>query len=301
MRAKRYSFTRKILIFLTFFVGIGAIGGAIAMFVDPTGETTTMNELLPYLQTLPFGDTLFSNLIFSGISLLIVNGISNITSAVLLLKNKKSGIILGAIFGFTLMLWITIQFVIFPLNFMSTFFFCIGVIQLIVGIVCLIGYTQNNFRFDESDYPNINKNSNSLVVFFSRTGYTKKYAYSLANQTGSDIYEIKTKEKTDGNLGFWWCGRFAMHKWGMELDNLDINLEKYEKVTICSPIWVFNVSCPIREFCKLSRGKIKNVEYVFVHFLNKNLISSQKELDSLLDIKNSSAKSVCCQFGKYKD
>jgi len=300
MRAKRYKITRKILIFLTLFVGIGAVGGALAMFIDPTGGTTTMNGFLPYLQTLPFGEELFSNLIFSGISLLIVNGISNIISAILLLKHKKLGIILGTIFGFTLMLWITIQFVVFPFNFMSTLFFCIGVFQLFIGIDCLIGYAQSSFTFNESDYTNINKGSKTLVVFFSRTGYTKKYAYNLANETGSDICEIKTTEKIDGNLGFWWCGRFGMHKWGMKLENLDINLENYEKVIICSPIWVFGVSSPIREFCKQSKGKIKNAEYVFLHFLNINFTSPKKELDLLLGIENSPAKSVCCQYGSAK-
>ena len=53
-------------------------------------------------------------------ALLIVNGLSNLTAAVLLLRNRRSGVWLGGLFGVTLMLWICIQFVIFPLNFMST-------------------------------------------------------------------------------------------------------------------------------------------------------------------------------------
>lgn len=74
------------------------------MFIDPTGELLNMQELLPYFEVLPFSDILFKNYIFSGISLLIVNGISNLTAFYLLFKDKKIGIILGTVFGFTLML-----------------------------------------------------------------------------------------------------------------------------------------------------------------------------------------------------
>ena len=38
----------------------------------------------------------------------------------------------------------------------------------------------------------------------------------VALEEKAKIYEIKTSEKIDGELGFWWCGRFAMHKWGMD-------------------------------------------------------------------------------------
>ena len=33
-------------------------------------------------------------------------------------------------------------------------------------------------------------------------GYTKKVAYEKANEIGANIRELKTKEKTDGTLGF---------------------------------------------------------------------------------------------------
>lgn len=59
------------------------------MLIDPTGKLLHMEELLPYFQVLPFSSILFKNYIFSGISLLIVSGISNLTASYLLIKNKK--------------------------------------------------------------------------------------------------------------------------------------------------------------------------------------------------------------------
>lgn len=78
----RYNVARIILIFWTLFIGLGAVGGALAMLIDPTGEATGMAGPLPGLRKLPFADVLFQDLVFSGISLLIVNGITNLIAAI---------------------------------------------------------------------------------------------------------------------------------------------------------------------------------------------------------------------------
>ena len=77
----RYQRARRALIFWTLFIGLGALAGATGMLVDPSGKAMGMDAMLPYFQVLPFADILFQNFIFSGISLLIVNGITNLTAA----------------------------------------------------------------------------------------------------------------------------------------------------------------------------------------------------------------------------
>ena len=129
----RYNTARKWLIFWTLFIGIGAVGGSLGMLLDPTGKAMHMDAMLPYFQKLPFADVLFRDFTFPGIALLIVNGLTNLTAAVLLIMKKKLGVILGGIFGVTLMLWICIQFYMFPLNFMSTIYFVFGLCQAVTG------------------------------------------------------------------------------------------------------------------------------------------------------------------------
>lgn len=129
----RYQNARKWLIFWTLFIGIGAVAGALCMIIDPSGKIMGMDEMLPYFQKLPFADVLFQDFLFSGFALLIVNGISNLTAAGFLFANRKVGVILGGIFGVTLMLWICIQFYMFPLNFMSTIYFVFGLCQALTG------------------------------------------------------------------------------------------------------------------------------------------------------------------------
>ena len=104
MSHSRFQTARKLLIFWTFFIGLGAVAGAATMLIDPSGRALGMDAMLPYFQVLPFAEVLFQNFIFSGWALLIVNGLSNLTTACLLLAKKKAGVVLGGIFGVTLML-----------------------------------------------------------------------------------------------------------------------------------------------------------------------------------------------------
>ena len=299
MKKSRFGVARKILIFWTLFIGVGAVLGSVMMFVDPSGETMGMAGMLPYFKKLPFADVLFNDLLFSGFALLIVNGLSNLSAAMLMLMKKKIGVMLGMIFGITLMLWICIQFYIFPFNFMSTIYFVFGFCQAVTGYAALVFFKQEQFVVNENDYPNMGTNDKLLVVYFSRMGYVKKKAYEEANRTGAVVYEIKATERTEGTAGFWWCGRYGMHRWGMPIEPIDIDLTKFQKVTIFSPIWAFALSAPVREFCKQSAGKIKNVDYVLVHHTNGLYASAADEADKLLGIKRSSLKSVVCREGEY--
>lgn len=295
----RYCPARRALLFWTIFIGIGAVAGSSAMLIDPSGGLMGMDAMLPYFQKLPFAEIVFQDFVFSGISLLIVNGISNLTAAGLLIANKRIGAVLGGVFGITLMLWICIQFYMFPLNFMSTAYFIFGFIQAITGYMTVVFYDQEHFTVSESDYPNIGSDPTKLVVYFSRMGYTKKRALEAADRTGAEIYEVRAAERTSGTLGFWWCGRYGMHRWAMPIEDIGVQLEKYDHVTVCSPVWVFNLCAPMREFCKKASGRIRSADYILVHHQKSLYANAADEMDRLLELKDTPAVSVCCREGRY--
>ena len=81
----RFYTARRILIFWTLFIGLGAVAGALGMLLDPSGKSMGMDAMLPYFQVLPFADVVFQDFTFSGWALLIVNGLTNLTAAGLLL------------------------------------------------------------------------------------------------------------------------------------------------------------------------------------------------------------------------
>ena len=283
----RFKVFKVIVLVISIFVGVGAFVGGIAMLIEPNGSILRMEALLPYFQVLPFADILFQNYIFPGIALIIVNGISNTVASILMLRNKRIGYILGTLFGFTLMLWIIIQFVIFPMNALDIIYFTLGVLQLLTGYIALVSYNQVFYKFNENDYQDIDKESKTLVVYFSRKKFTKKIAYEIADKEKANIKELITKERTEGDLGFWWCGRFGMHAWPMETEPLDVELNAYNKIILVTPIWVFRMCSPMRDFINKNKDILKQKEVcvVFNHFnpwLPKGAI---KEIEKSINIK----------------
>ena len=296
----RFKTARRFLLFWTLFVGIGAVAGALGMLIDPTGKAMGMDAMLPYFQKLPFSQVLFQSFTFSGIALLVVNGITNLTASGLLLAKKKSGVFLGGLFGVTLMLWICIQFYMFPPNFMSTIYFIFGFLQAATGYAAWVFLKQESFSFNEEDYKNVGTNKNRLVVYFSRMGYVRKAAYEEADRTGAEIFEVRSTERTEGTPGFWWCGRFGMHKWAMPIEDELPDFSKYGHVTVCSPIWVFSLAAPMRSFCKAASGKIKEADYIILHHMKDSFTSAADEMDSLLKVERTAFKSICCRKGKCR-
>ena len=297
----RYETARRFLIFWTLFIGLGAVAGAACMLLDPSGKIMGMDAMLPYFQVLPFAQLLFQDFLFPGIALLGVNGLTNLMAAGLLLKRRKAGAVLGGCFGITLMLWICIQFYIFPMNFMSTSYFIFGACQAAAGYAAWVFEKQEAFVVNPGDYQNVGKDPKRLVVFFSRMGYVKKKAYEEADRTGAAVYEIKATERTEGTLGFWWCGRFGMHRMEMPIEPITCDLPAYEHITICAPIWVFSLAAPVRSFCRKAAGRVKEADYILVHHTGGIYENAAEEMDRLLGITHTALRSVQCRKGVYKE
>ena len=297
----RYKIARRWLLFWTLFIGLGAVAGALGMLLDPSGRALGMDAMLPYFQVLPFADVVFQDFTFSGWALLVVNGLTNLTAAGLLLARKRAGVILGGVFGVTLMLWICIQFYMFPPNFMSTIYFFFGLAQAATGWAAWVFWQQESFQVDITQYPHIGANPDRLVVFFSRMGYVRRIAYETAERTGAAVYEIKSTERTEGTLGFWWCGRYGMHHWDMPTEPVTADLTAYAHVTVCAPIWVFALAAPVRTFCRAAAGKIREADYILVHHQNSRYENAAAEMDRLLGLHHTPFTTLRCREGHYKE
>lgn len=270
------------------------------MLIAPDGSILQMEAMLPYFSVLPFSDILFQDYTFSGIALLLVNGIPNLIASYLLLKKKKKGVVLGGILGVTLMLWITIQFIIFPFNALSTSYFIFGFLQAITGYAAYVFLSQETMDVKKSDYPGIGKRGEDLVVYFSRLGYTRRLAFEEAARMGAEVEEIKAKEKTGGTGGFWWCGRFGMHGWAMDIEDMKSKCEDYRSVTVCTPTWVFGPSAPIRKYLELNKGKIKELRIVINHFQPCAMKCVAREMEKIAGMKAVEIISISSRLGKVR-
>lgn len=85
----------------------------------------------------------------------------------------------------------------------------------------------------------------------------------------------------------------------MKITN-NFELKKYKKIIIASPIWVFSVCAPIRDFAYKYSDDIINAEYIFTHFMKTSFLKVKDELDTILELKETKLASICIRFGKIK-
>ena len=127
----RLAFWSRWSLFWTLFIGIGAVGGASCMWIAP--DLMGAPALLPDMQVLPFADTFFTNFFWPGLFLFVINGLTQLAAAVLILRRNKYAPAAVIICGVILIGWIVIQFVIFPANPFSITYFFFGLAEAVMA------------------------------------------------------------------------------------------------------------------------------------------------------------------------
>jgi flavodoxin len=100
----------------------------------------------------------------------------------------------------------------------------------------------------------------TLVVYYSRTGTTKKVAEEIAKNLKADLDEIKDKKNRNGAMGYLYAGRDAVKKRLTEV-KFKKNPEKYDLIVIGTPIWGWNMCPAFRTYVKENKKKIKKVAF----------------------------------------
>ena len=120
---------------LTLFIGIGAIAGAVMMWIDPTGVAWGGEPLLEMLRTkMPWTDVFFKDFIPSGFVLLGLNGITQIVAAYLLFKKHRLAQKAVLACGIILILWIVLEWWVWGFNAMSNIYFVLGLVEVAMAI-----------------------------------------------------------------------------------------------------------------------------------------------------------------------
>ena len=82
----------------------------------------------------------------------------------------------------------------------------------------------------------------TLVVFYSRTGTTKKVGEVIAQKLGADTEEIIDTANRSGAKGFLISGRDAIKRNMTKLNPTAKSPSDYDLVIISTPIWGWNMS-----------------------------------------------------------
>ena len=100
---------------------------------------------------------------------------------------------------------------------------------------------------------------NGLIVYFSRTGRTRKAAEAIQALTGFDIEEIKEAKGRGGPIGWLKSGMESTRKMLPEIEAPQHELASYDLVVIGTPIWASNMSSPVRAYINSHGPDIKSV------------------------------------------
>ena len=121
---------------LTLFIGIGAVAGAVMMWIDPSGVSWGGEPLLMLLRKkMPWLDVFFNDFIPSGFALLFVNGITQLIAACMLFKKHRLAPYAVLACGIILMLWIVLEWWVWGFNALSNIYFVLGLVEVVAAVI----------------------------------------------------------------------------------------------------------------------------------------------------------------------
>lgn len=98
-----------------------------------------------------------------------------------------------------------------------------------------------------------------LVVYYSRSGTTKKVAEKIADILKSDREEIIPVRKHSGLIGWIISGYEAARKKLPEIMDVSKTPEAYDAVIIGTPVWAATMSSPVRTFIRAYGDRFKKI------------------------------------------
>jgi flavodoxin len=100
-----------------------------------------------------------------------------------------------------------------------------------------------------------------LVVFYSRTGTTKKVAETIAGTLKCDIEEIVDMKDRKGVLGWIVSGKDATQKNLTTIKTITKLPDSYDLIIIGTPIWASKMTPAVRTYLSQNKEKIKNIAF----------------------------------------
>ena len=96
-----------------------------------------------------------------------------------------------------------------------------------------------------------------LVVYFSQGNSTKRVAEDIAALFGADIERIVEKKQRKGRFfGIMGAGAASSMSRATPIEAPARDPSAYEAVVVCTPIWAWHLSPPVRSWLRLNKGKL---------------------------------------------
>jgi flavodoxin len=100
-----------------------------------------------------------------------------------------------------------------------------------------------------------------LVVYYSRSGYTRRIAEEIARTLAADICPIEEERARNGLPGYLRSGFEAVTRKEPPIVQLARDPRQYELVVIGTPVWGWSTSSPVRAFVTRYRDRLACVAF----------------------------------------
>jgi len=124
----------------------------------------------------------------------------------------------------------------------------------------------------------------TLIVYYTRTNFTKKIAEELAQKLGADLEELIDLKNRQGAFGFVIAGKDATTKKLTEIMPINKNLRDYDLVIIGTPVWAGTMSAAMRTFLVHHQDSLKKIA-CFATQGGKNEQKVFGEIDKIINEK----------------
>jgi flavodoxin len=102
---------------------------------------------------------------------------------------------------------------------------------------------------------------NALVVYYSRTGNTRKAGRAMADLLECGELEIESREDRRGAGGYVRAGIDAMRKRSVPIADVGRDLKAFDLVVVGTPVWAFTVASPVRTFMEQYAKDIRRIAF----------------------------------------
>ena len=100
-----------------------------------------------------------------------------------------------------------------------------------------------------------------LLVFYSRSGYTRRIAAEIATACDCDVEELHDRVGRCGPLGYARSVLEAVTRFDTLLKPSQHDPARYGLVIVGTPIWFWNLSSPVRTWLRRHRAKLPRVAF----------------------------------------
>ncbi|HDR9511522.1 flavodoxin [Burkholderia cepacia] len=119
-----------------------------------------------------------------------------------------------------------------------------------------------------------------LVVFYSRTGTTRRAASALAEMLNADVEEIVVTRSRAGPFGYLRSLVEAINRKPAEIVAPKRDPSAYDLVVIGSPVWAGCVSSPMRAYLDANQRRLPRVAF-FCNFAQRGADSALTQMRML--------------------